>query len=175
MITVLKDKYPVARKPHKCTCCGHIIQPGEKYHRQTLVYDDTPYDWVMDMDCDVVFDYIVDRLRFNGFDGEDGLGEDEFNEEIWEILIEDLNMEYNYALSLNYHERVVIVREHLEELKEQLKQYKHDRYEYQKKLRYFNDMRYREQRGELNTDEITQYKKEYAEWILARSNITQVK
>jgi hypothetical protein len=84
-------------------------------------------------------------------------------------------MEYNYALSLSHHERVVIVREHLEELKEQLAQDKHDRYEYQKKIRYFNDMRYREQRGELNTDEITQYKKEYSEWILARSSSTKAK
>lgn len=175
MITVLKDKYPVARKPHKCTCCGHIIQPGEKYHRQTLVYDDKPYDWVMDMDCDVAFDYIVDRLRFNGFDGEDGLGEDEFNEEIWEILIEDLNMEYNYVLSLSHHERVVIVREHLEDLKEQLKQDKHDRYEYQEKIRYFNEMHYREQRGELDADEIAQYKREQTEWILARSSSTKAK
>ena len=28
-------------------------------------------------------------------------------------------------------------------------------------------MRYRHQHGELNADEITQYKKEYEEWILA--------
>jgi hypothetical protein len=117
----------------------------------------------------------VDRLRFNGFDGEDGLGEDEFNEEIWEILIEDLNMEYNYALSLSHHERVVIVREHLEELKGQLKQDEHNRYEYQKKIRYFNEMRYREQHGELSTNEITQYKKEYAEWILAHSSSIKAK
>ena len=167
MITVLKDSYPVARKEHKCMLCGHIIKPGEKYHRKTLVYDDKPYDWIMDMDCDTVFNFVVDVMRFNGYD-EEYIDEDNFNDEIWQIITDELNISKNDAFNLTHHERVMIVKEHLPELKKTLEKEKHEYYEYQKKLQYFNNMRYRHQHGELNADEITQYKKEYEEWILAR-------
>lgn len=37
MTTVLSDVQHVARKPHQCGQCGKMIQPGERYRRQTYV------------------------------------------------------------------------------------------------------------------------------------------
>lgn len=43
---VLRDKTPIARKEHRCEFCGEVIHVGEKYNRQTNVYDGCIYDWV---------------------------------------------------------------------------------------------------------------------------------
>lgn len=44
MITVLKDSRPVARKEHRCLLCNGTINKGQRYYRQTCVYDAAPYD-----------------------------------------------------------------------------------------------------------------------------------
>lgn len=48
---VLRNKTPIARKEHRCEFCGEVIHVGEKYNRQTNVYDDRVYDWVSHCDC----------------------------------------------------------------------------------------------------------------------------
>lgn len=48
---VLKNKTPIARKEHRCEFCGEVIHVGEKYNRQTNVYDGRIYDWVSHCDC----------------------------------------------------------------------------------------------------------------------------
>lgn len=78
MIEVLRNKTPVARKEHRCEFCGEVIHVGEKYNRQSNVYDGRIYDWVshcvcsklayeLDMfdDCDEGLDGdgFVDRLN----------------------------------------------------------------------------------------------------------------
>ena len=45
MPTTLKFNHPIARKEHVCTWCGGKIKVGEKYDRQTLMYDDYLYEW----------------------------------------------------------------------------------------------------------------------------------
>lgn len=44
MPTILKETYPTAKKEHICEFCGYKIQPGQKYVRQTNVYDGVVYD-----------------------------------------------------------------------------------------------------------------------------------
>ena len=54
MITTLKTNYPTARKEHKCMFCGGTIKVGEKYERQTNIYDGQIYDWVSHPECTIV-------------------------------------------------------------------------------------------------------------------------
>lgn len=51
MIKVLRNKTTIARKEHRCEFCGEVIHVGEKYYRQTNVYDGCIYDWVCHCDC----------------------------------------------------------------------------------------------------------------------------
>lgn len=50
-MTILKESKPTARKEHKCEFCGGTIAIGEKYDRQTSVYDGGVYDWITHCDC----------------------------------------------------------------------------------------------------------------------------
>lgn len=51
MITILKDSHPIARKEHTCMLCYGKIHKGQKYYRQTCVYDAAPYDWIEHEEC----------------------------------------------------------------------------------------------------------------------------
>ena len=46
MPTVLRETYPTAKKEHICEFCGYKIQPGQKYVRQTNVYDGVLHDLI---------------------------------------------------------------------------------------------------------------------------------
>jgi hypothetical protein len=47
MVTTLRTSTPKARKVHICRSCGQpAAQPGEVYHRATLLYDGHVYDWI---------------------------------------------------------------------------------------------------------------------------------
>lgn len=48
---VLRNETLVARKEHRCDFCGEVISVGEKYNRQTNVYDGRVYDWVSHSEC----------------------------------------------------------------------------------------------------------------------------
>lgn len=84
MPDLLKESSPVARKEHKCMYCGCIIPVGEKYSRDTLVYDGTVYDWVAHEDCCT----ITSLLRMFDNVDDDGLGTDDFQEYLDEYLYE---------------------------------------------------------------------------------------
>lgn len=51
MIQTLLNSTPIARKEHICDFCGCLIQKGEKYRRQTNIYDGSVYDFVCHCDC----------------------------------------------------------------------------------------------------------------------------
>lgn len=63
----LNRSYPTARKEHKCMCCGGVINVGDKYERQTIIYDGQIYDWVCHLECQKItgllnmFDYCNDE------------------------------------------------------------------------------------------------------------------
>ena len=127
-VVLLKDSYPVARKEHRCSLCGGVIKPGEKYHRQTLVYDGSPYEWVEDLDCHKATDVVCERLDFFGYDREDGLTGDVFDAEIVEILRDDLGVSHEDVVAMNSHERVLKVLEHYDEILNDIRDARHEEY-----------------------------------------------
>lgn len=51
MPTILRETYPTAKKEHRCEFCCEKIAIGQKYVRQTNVYDGTIYDFVTHQEC----------------------------------------------------------------------------------------------------------------------------
>lgn len=51
MVQVLKSIKPIARKKHKCMFCGGVISIGQKYDRQTCIYDGSVYDCITHEEC----------------------------------------------------------------------------------------------------------------------------
>lgn len=51
MVTTIKESHPIARKEHICELCGCKINKGQKYYRQTNVYDWRIYDWIEHEEC----------------------------------------------------------------------------------------------------------------------------
>jgi hypothetical protein len=72
MLTVLRETYPTARKEHICDFCGCKIQPGQKYVRQTTIYDGTIYDFAIHQECnEVAYELnMYDDCDDEGLDGE---------------------------------------------------------------------------------------------------------
>ena len=75
MIT-LREATPTARKAHKCGWCYGTIQPGEKYHRSTNIYDDRLYDWIACVACARLCPLVWDW----SYRPDEGVGEDSFQE-----------------------------------------------------------------------------------------------
>ena len=46
MPTILRETYPTANKEHGCEFCCEKITIGQKYVRQTNVYDGVVYDFI---------------------------------------------------------------------------------------------------------------------------------
>lgn len=73
MPDILKELTPIARKEHICMYCGCKIAVGEKYQRDTLIYDGTIYDWVAHTDCHSIaseldmYDWVDDGLSGEDF------------------------------------------------------------------------------------------------------------
>lgn len=67
---MLRNVQPTARKEHKCEYCGGIIHVGEKYDRQTNVFDGHIYDWICHIECTQL---ACELDMFDGcYDGLDG-------------------------------------------------------------------------------------------------------
>lgn len=76
MVMRLRDATPTARKAHTCEWCYGTIQPGEKYHRSTNIYDERLYDWVACTECDALCPEVWDWAGRP----DEGIGEDSFME-----------------------------------------------------------------------------------------------
>ena len=87
MITKLNRSYPTARKEHKCMYCGGNINVGDKYERQTLIYDNHIYDWVCHLECQEATGLL------NMFDNDMGEGIDG---ELFIQCLEDWLYDYHY-------------------------------------------------------------------------------
>ena len=51
MLRVLKEIRPTAKKTHICEFCACKIIPGQKYFRQTCLYDGEVYDVITHQEC----------------------------------------------------------------------------------------------------------------------------
>ena len=83
----LKTTTPVARKEHICNWCGGKIAKGEKYNRQTILFDGRIYDWVSHLDC------LGLTGLLNMFDYDDGEGIDEST---FQECVQDYINEHHY-------------------------------------------------------------------------------
>ena len=89
MLITLKESHPIARKEHLCELCGCKINKGQKYHRQTNVYDGRVYDWIEHEECC----QIVSELdMYSTCDYDEGLSSDYFK---------DILNEYTYQNHYN--------------------------------------------------------------------------
>ena len=51
MLTTLKESHPIARKEYICNLCGCKINKGQRYYRQTNLYEGCIYDWMEHEEC----------------------------------------------------------------------------------------------------------------------------
>lgn len=82
MLTVLRETYPTARKEHVCEFCGEKIAIGQKYVRQTTIYDGTIYDFVTHRECEEV----AHKLRMYDDCDDEGLDGESFRENLKEYV-----------------------------------------------------------------------------------------
>ena len=77
MITTIKESHPIARKEHLCEFCGCKINKGQKYYRQTNVYDGCIYDWIEHEECREIASELD---MFGECDSDEGLSSEGFEE-----------------------------------------------------------------------------------------------
>lgn len=82
MPTILKEIYPTAKKEHRCEFCCEKIAIGQKYVRQTNVYDGVVYDFITHQECKEV----ARELRMYDDCGDEGLDGESFCEYLNEYV-----------------------------------------------------------------------------------------
>ena len=78
MPTILKETYPTAKKEHVCEFCCEKIAIGQKYVRQTNVYDGVVYDFITHRECKEV----AHELNMYDDCDDNGLCGEQFREEL---------------------------------------------------------------------------------------------
>ncbi|WP_372713214.1 hypothetical protein [Ilyobacter sp.] len=82
MIEEVSRKYVKAKKEHKCMWCFGVIPKGEIYTKATIKDDEGLYTWKNHLKCEKLAD---DLSMFDNL-WSDGLGSDEFMENVQEFL-----------------------------------------------------------------------------------------
>lgn len=118
MLTVLRETYPTAKKEHICEFCACKIQPGQKYVRQTNVYDGTVYDFITHQECKEV----ANELRMYDDCDDSGLYGESFRSELDSYVYANHYDEHTDDVytgwQVNYYE---IAKKVLKELKNERK------------------------------------------------------
>lgn len=118
MTTVLREIYPTAKKEHTCEFCACKIQPGQKYVRQTNVYDGVVGDFITHKECKEV----ARQLRMYDDCDDSGLDGDSFREELNSYVYanhyDERTDDVYTSWQLNYYE---IAKKVLKELKNERK------------------------------------------------------
>ena len=73
-----RETYPTAKKEHICEFCACKIHIGQKYIRQTNVYDGTKYDFITHQECKEV----ARKLRMYDDCDDEGLDGESFRENL---------------------------------------------------------------------------------------------
>lgn len=71
MLEFYNDAVHKARKEHKCEMCHRIINPGEKYHRQSGKYDGDFFDRKLHNTCNNILSAYLSEIEENEFDYSD--------------------------------------------------------------------------------------------------------
>lgn len=86
MPKTLKDSYPIARKEHICELCGCKINKGQKYYRQTNIYNGCIYEWIEHEECHQV---TAELDMYSVCNIDDGLSSDDFGAAIDEYIYQE--------------------------------------------------------------------------------------
>lgn len=82
MPTILRETFPIARKEHTCEFCFGKIQIGQKYVRQTNVYEGSVYDFITHQECSEV----TSELDMYDDCDDEGLNDEQFREGLNEYV-----------------------------------------------------------------------------------------
>jgi len=86
---VLSRSKPIAKKEHRCGCCGGIIKVGEKYANQAIHDTGRVDNFRSHFHCKS----LTDMLNMWDNCDEDGLGSDSFQENVYEYICENHDKE----------------------------------------------------------------------------------
>lgn len=108
----IKSKNPIAKKEHICNWCGSKITIGEKYNRETILFDGRIYH----LDCLE----LTGLLNMSDYDYGEGISEDIFQECVNEYIYtnhfdddaDDIEKEWN---NISMHEKVKRIIKELRE------------------------------------------------------------
>ena len=115
MPTILKQTYPTAKKEHNCEFCCCKIQIGQKYVRQTNVYDRVVYDFITHQECNEV----AHELRMYDDCDDSGLDGESFREELDSYVYANHYDEYTDDVYTGWQlNRYEIAKKVLNELKQ---------------------------------------------------------
>lgn len=117
MLTTLKESHPISRKEHICELCGGKINKGQKYHRQTNIYDGCIYDFISHEECSQI---AFELDMYDNCDSEDGLSPDYFKDILDDYIHQEHYNDFtdDTAEDWQYLTRYEEVCKILEELKE---------------------------------------------------------
>ena len=83
MLTTLKESHPIARNEHICEFCGGKINKGQKYYRQTNIYDGCIYEWIEHEECHQIASELD---MYDKCDFDDGLSPERFRDTLDEYI-----------------------------------------------------------------------------------------
>lgn len=90
---VLSESTPKANKEHRCMFCMGIINKGEIYNKQ-VIKNDYIYTWINHIKCGE----LAHKLKMYDDNWGDGIGSDEFMENVYQFLYDSLSEEEHDGL-----------------------------------------------------------------------------
>ena len=117
MPIMLKESHPIARKEHICELCGGKINKGQKYYRQTNIYDGCIYEWIEHEEC---YQIASELDMYGECDFDEGLSPDNFRDILDDYIYQEHYNDFTDDIAEDWQNltRYEEVCKILEELKE---------------------------------------------------------